>query len=327
MSLVVRVLLIRLVRSVALVIFLLIAYLVVTYRCMCNILPFDFLGFVDSLGAADRVYTLPVGVRSAYKPLIDKSKLDVYGGYAFVKERQESSCPEQDDSVGVVLAAGQSNSANYADLKYHTKYPGQVLNYYAGKCYVATSPLLGATGDGGEFITMLADILVERGVYKKVVIVSTGVGGSRVAQWTQSGALGGMLSDRLRELTSSYKVTDIVWHQGESDFAYRTSALDYSTSFLGLLNEIRSVGVSAPIYISVSTVCGKKSDWAPNSPIALAQRSLVDNSTVFLGADTDRILEWGDRNSQDFCHLSGSGQLKTATAYADSITHFHAFRY
>lgn len=326
MSLVFRVLLIRLVRSLALVVFLLAFYLAVTYRCMCNVLPFDFLGFVDSLGAGDSVYTLPVGIGFSRKPLIDKTKLDMYGGYAFIKEKQESSCPEQDDGVGVVLVVGQSNSANYADLKYHTKHLGRVFNYYDGKCYVATSPLLGATGDGGEFVTMLADILVERGVYKKVVIVSLGVGGSKVAQWTQSGALGGMLHKRLRELTLSYKVTDIVWHQGESDFEYGTSALDYSTSFLSLLNEVRGVGVIAPIYISISTICGKKSDWAPNNPIALAQRGLVDDSAVFLGADTDRILEWSDRNSQDFCHLSGSGQLKTATAYADSITQYHAFR-
>jgi hypothetical protein len=45
---------------------------------------------------------------------------------------------------------------------------------------------------------------------------------------------------------------------------------------------------------------------------------LVDNRRIFLGVDTDKLVELKDR--YDTCHFSESGQIKTAKALADSIT-------
>ena len=42
---------------------------------------------------------------------------------------------------------------------------------------------------------------------------------------------------------------------------------------------------------------------------------------IFLGANTDDLLLYDDRDIAH-CHLSESGQIKTANAYADSI-HMH----
>jgi hypothetical protein len=44
---------------------------------------------------------------------------------------------------------------------------------------------------------------------------------------------------------------------------------------------------------------------------------LIDNKTIFLGVNTDELVEVKDR--YDTCHFSESGQIKTAKALANSI--------
>ena len=44
---------------------------------------------------------------------------------------------------------------------------------------------------------------------------------------------------------------------------------------------------------------------------------LIDNQNIFLGVDTDKLVNLKDR--YDTCHFSESGQVKTAEAFADSI--------
>ena len=45
---------------------------------------------------------------------------------------------------------------------------------------------------------------------------------------------------------------------------------------------------------------------------------MIDDRRIFLGADTDALLGTADRR-EDKCHLSESGQTKTAAAYAQAI--------
>jgi Carbohydrate esterase, sialic acid-specific acetylesterase len=117
----------------------------------------------------------------------------------------------------VLLIIGQSNSANHADKKFTTQFPQSVFNYFEGKCYIASSPLLGATGEGGEFITPLADKLISVGAYKSVVIVSSGIGGTPISRWQKDGDLNEMLLSTLKRANQKYKITHVIWHQGESD--------------------------------------------------------------------------------------------------------------
>ena len=59
--------------------------------------------------------------------------------------------------------------------------------------------------------------------------------------------------------------------------------------------------------------------WTADNSIATAQKTLVDNKRIFLGANTDASLGERDGRKEDGCHLSESGQYKIASAYADSI--------
>ena len=69
---------------------------------------------------------------------------------------------------------------------------------------------LGATDEGGEFLTLLADELIAAGTYRGVIIVAAADGGSPVSRWRRNGDLNERL---LSALPSGYKVTEVVWHQ------------------------------------------------------------------------------------------------------------------
>ena len=113
------------------------------------------------------------------------------------------------------MAVGQSNSANHADNKFVTKYPGRVFNLFNGKCYVASSPLLGASGVRGEFLTPMADLLIDSQHFDAVVIIPSAVGNSNISRWNAHSDLGLMLINVLQSVNKSYRITSIIWHQGE----------------------------------------------------------------------------------------------------------------
>ncbi len=204
-----------------------------------------------------------------YKP---SQRLIAYPG------KTEVACPAPAASTAVILAIGQSNAANAGARKVTTRYPDRMLNYFDGKCYVAASPLLGASSEGGEFLTLLTDDLIEAGTYRGVIIVSAAHGGSPVSRWRRNGDLNQRLLSTLKAPPPGYNVT--VW---------------------------RSAGVTS-----------SKSLSPPDNPIADGQRAVIDNRRVFLGADTDALLGTADRR-EDKCHLSDSGQTKTAAACAQAI--------
>ena len=253
--------------------------------------------------------------------VLGNGQFDNFGRFTAINGKTEVACPTQSSDTAVLLAIGQSNSANGADKKVVTKFQNQVFNFYDGKCYVASSPLLGASGKKGEFITPLADMLIEKGTYKIIVIISSGIGGSPIARWQADGDLNQMLLDTLASI-KKYKVTDIIWHQGESDFNNSTSAKVYEKSFHSLKDSLRASGISSPFFIAVATKCGNPPTWKKDNPTALGQRKLEDNKEIFLAVNTDELLEKADRRS-DLCHFSESGQLKTANAYANAIQKYH----
>jgi len=97
---------------------------------------------------------------------------DTFGRLLSFPGKTAVPCPAQTADMAVILAIGQSNAANHASTRLTTRHPEQVFNLFDGKCYVAASPLLGATGEGGEFLTPLADRLIDDGAYKTVIIIA-----------------------------------------------------------------------------------------------------------------------------------------------------------
>lgn len=255
---------------------------------------------------------------------------DEFGTFSNLAEKKEVPCPAQNSSTAVVLVLGQSNSANHAEKKFSTQYPAHVLNYYLGKCYSAQSPLLGASGLEGEYLTLLGDLLIKKGNLSNVILVNKSIGATTVSDWANQGRFSTELVSTLITLNKSYQVTDIIWHQGESDFTGNTSFKEYRESFQEVKSILNQTGVKAPIFIAISTVCGYTSTWTAQNQVATALKSLIDDRDIFLGIDVDATLLASDRRPQSpsqapNCHLSEQGQIKVARLMSNEILKLHNF--
>jgi hypothetical protein len=225
----------------------------------------------------------------------------------------ETPCPPQTDKTMVLLTAGQSNAANSGGQRY-SGLPN-VLNYFAGKCYIASSPLLGTTGIGGDSWTLLGNKIVERGLAAQVIIVATAMSGTSIDRWRDGADLNLMLRSVISDLKPHYRITQILWHQGEWDFGTSVTQRQYTDEFISLVESIRKLAVNAPIYVSVATRCDLTDhQWIPDNVIANAQKALPDGAKgIFRGVDTDTLMTSIDR--MDDCHFGQSGQEKFAAAW------------
>ncbi|HZP98320.1 MAG TPA: sialate O-acetylesterase [Reyranella sp.] len=257
-----------------------------------------------------------VGIHQGNAADISAPEHDRTGRLIAFPGKVETACPVQDARTALILAIGQSNAGNHGASREVTNHPEKVLNVFDGKCYVAASPLLGATGEGGEFLTPLADRLIEDGLYDRVLIVAAAVGGTPIVRWQKGGDLNEHALAVLKALPTGYRVTEVIWHQGESDRDLGTSGAAYRASFASLLGTLRDAGVDAPVFIGITTICGTAQ--GDGTDLERAQAALVDNRSVFLGVNADALLDAGDRQA-DHCHLSASGQRKVAAAYAAAI--------
>lgn len=228
-------------------------------------------------------------------------------------------CPSQDDRTAVFLIAGQSNAGNYAGQWMTSEHGASIVNFFDGRCYLAASPLLGNTGMAGEYWTGTANRLVRSGHYRTIVLVPAAIGGTPIARWSAGGDLNRMLLRTAQSAAAAgLTITHVLWHQGETDAAMGTAEADYRSRFLSLVATLRSAGVTAPIYVSVATKCPEIAPYVEDNPVARAQKALPGSAAgVHAGVNSDELLGPADR--YDDCHLSRSGAVKMAEAWASLL--------
>ena len=254
-----------------------------------------------------------------YKALLkfDKSRRLIY-----TSRHKETPCPVQTKKLGVIVAFGQSNSANYAQHLFEPKDLQNVFNYFDGKCYTARSPLLGADGAKGEWMSLTASNLIKNGVYEKIIIVSSSIGDTSIKLWAKGNYLNKMFIEVITNLSKEYSITDFIFHQGEAD--KKTYGYVYEFYFKTLIESIRNVEANAPIFISVATNCGAKRKWKYPNEISETQLSLTKLDGIELGINTDEKIPFNLR--YDKCHFGKLAQEIAADELANSISYFHKLK-
>jgi hypothetical protein len=213
--------------------------------------------------------------------------------------------------TAVLLVMGQSNAANYQGQRYQSP-DDRVVNFAAGQCYRAASPLIGADGQLGEPWTLLGTKLVKSGLYRTVILIPVAVGGSPVHRWAAGGDLNATMVAVIQAAKARYTITGVLWDQGATDFALRTPEGQYRSHLKSLIDTIRAQGVRAPFFITRCSFGGE--DWSENNPVARAQASLADSQhAIFDGPNTDHDVTPFDR--YDGYHFSASGQEKYTDAW------------
>jgi hypothetical protein len=240
---------------------------------------------------------------------------DEYGRYTLLTGKKEIACPTQTDRTVVALVFGQSNSANmYGQRTLQSS--REIINFFDDKCYIASDPLLGASGRAGSVWTLTGTKLLGTGKYDRIIFVPSGIGASQISRWAPGGDLNPMLADVIRGATRQYRFTHVIFHQGESDAQKKTSKDGYKRSFLSMVQSIRDLGVDAPFYVSVASICAPF--YNANNPVTKAQRELVSvPQRILPGPNTDVLNAAEDRF--DDCHMSYAGAQKFSDLLMETV--------
>lgn len=229
--------------------------------------------------------------------------------------KSEIACPPQTPQMAVILVLGQSNAANHGGQRYATRFGERVVNLHGGRCFLAVSPLLGASGTGGEYWTELGNRLVSAAIFDRVLIVPLAIGATNAGEWARGGPLNPLVRMTAQSLHDlGFRVTHVLWHQGESDRRLRTSEENYHRQVSSVAETLRQSGIDAPFHVSVASHCLGLAPAMSDNPIARAQRNLASGASgIKAGIDTDAGLD--DLDRYDDCHFAASGQEKAVAAW------------
>lgn len=225
------------------------------------------------------------------------------------------------DRTSVIVILGQSNAANHGSGRYIAKHQVDNFNLYDSKCYHAADPLLGASGDGGNFATRLGDKLIEAGLFDRVILAPIAMGGTMVEQWADEGMFNRRIVVLIRRLHDAGLGIDLIlWHQGEGNPGMGdVGGRQYRKNLWEVVSTFRRYGVKAPFFVSLATLCGGPHANAEN--IRAGQKSAVDpRAGIFLGPDTDTI---GLEHRHDACHFNETGLEIAASLWLQVIADFH----
>lgn len=229
--------------------------------------------FLGGMSARHEIFPWPQ-LSALRKTLDDKGRL--------IGDESKTSvtCPTQTDRTAVLLILGQSNAANDGGQRHTSNYGARVVNAFDKRCFVAASPLLGSTDTKGEYWTLLGSNLIASGQNDSVILAPLAYSGSEVARWATGGDLNPVLVDTMKQLQDSgYRITSVLWVQGEKDLVMGTTAEAYQEHFISMVDTLRQHGVEAPVYISIASKClepsnGGFKEHIPDNAIVRAQLAL-----------------------------------------------------
>lgn len=222
--------------------------------------------------------------------------------------------------TAVIIVLGQSNAGNHGAGHYVAKHRVDNFNIYDGKCYHAQDPLLGASGEGGNFATRFGDKLIEDGLFDRVILAPIAMGGTTVEQWADQGMFNRRIPVLIRRLYDAGLTADfILWHQGEGNPGMGDrDGRQYRKNLLEVIETFRRYGADAPFFVALATLCGGPHQNAEN--IRAGQKGTVNPSAgIYQGPDTDII---GVEYRWDKCHFDELGLSLAATLWLEVIAEF-----
>ena len=239
-----------------------------------------------------------------------------YAYFADVTGKTVTPCPGSQARTAVILALGQSNASNTSNggaPEPHVRAGPAVVNFFDGACYVAEDPLLGSDGGGNSVWTLVAGHLITERAFDKVVIAPFTMSATTIRDWTEKQYFQRRLDRVVADLTrTGLAPTSVVWFQGEADNLAHTTGEAYAMQFEAFSRSLRARGVSAPVYVSLTTLC----QHPPDAGLRAAQQRLLSLDGIRSGPDTD-ALGYGYR--WDGCHFTPEGRVAVARMWADAL--------
>lgn len=205
-----------------------------------------------------------------------------------------------------VLVLGQSNAANHGE-------PGAAAApidlLVGGRCYRASGPLAGATGDGASLWPQLA-ARARPGRHLLFGVVA--VDNTSIGDWRAPGPLDARLRAEIDGWRRAGVTIDLVlWQQGEADARDRTTEDAYFQGLVGLRARLRGAGLAAPLVVARASYC----PGSDGAAVRAAQARFVRSGAALAGPDLDTL-----RGTQRIgCHFSASGVTAAASLWAEAL--------
>jgi lysophospholipase L1-like esterase len=241
-------------------------------------------------------------------------------GYADVSAKSiRSSILNTSQKNLILITAGDSNMASVGPSGFTPTNASVVDNFniYDGANYAAIDPLLGQTlsplGNGG-IAARVADAVVTRATFPRVIVVPCAVGGSTTTMWAAGGVLYSRLNVVMARLAgrgitpSTTNVTfALVYQIGANEHGIAQAT--FQANVAQTIAKVKDAGFVGRVFIPQYT-----RNSGTDATIRAAQLALVDNVTYFDGGDIDAITATGANLQGDGVHLTAAGQALAGTA-------------
>ena len=226
----------------------------------------------------------------------------------------------------VFITGGQSNSANFAEVKMSAENDVvSTLNAKTGEwvhCEDVQPNNSGYSGTGGSPWPAMGDKLVNE-LELPVGFVCTGRGNTKIS------ALGGEFYAPIKEALEAikpYGCRAFLIHQGEADEG--TDMTQYKADYEKLIQQTRDdIGYDLNWVVArVSYAWNGYNNKEKMELITSTQASLANNYNVFVGPTTDDMLD-DYRSSIDHLHMSEKGLVEHGSRWADCVIKYFCSPY
>lgn len=217
-------------------------------------------------------------------------------------EKTILECPTPSKDVGVLIFSGQSNAGNHGNYSINKESVKDVFTFYKGKCYDASTPLLGASNTRGSFNSSVAQYLVDKGVYKKVIIANFSVGSSKIERWKEGTLISKKLHDEISFLSDIYTPDIFVWIHGESDNRANTDPTVYVRIFNQLMDGLKEYNIKK-YGITLNTKC--KNYNVNRNNLVTAHNMLLEDKNIY---ELGNLDELSNKYRHDTCHFNELGK-------------------
>ena len=260
----------------------------------------------------DLIFDKVIGINSncyerKLKGVIYPWVTNLEGRYSYIVNKKAFKCPK---NAFVIMVSGQSNSSNF--LKSNKKYKNKHYNYFDGKCYELSNPVLGAEGEMSSLIPAIASKLDK---YKDIIFFTSGIGGLSIKEANHKNqTFIDYNKTSLEELDKNDNHLKVfIWIQGEADAG---NSFDYINNFNSIFNKITKNLTgrnNIKLIITQTTRCKNKED-----EILRKKQKLISNSkdALLKTINTDKL---GNKFRYDECHFNDLGIEKIAYKISNII--------
>ena len=215
--------------------------------------------------------------------------------YAYFENKNMVNCPHNST---VILISGQSNASNF--LKNSKKYKNKHFNYFNGKCYNLSNPVLGAEGEMSSLIPAIATKLNSP---SKIIFFTSGRGGMNIKHANHDNKV--FINYNKKALDDLEKNNNIlkffVWIQGESDRGNSEHYLDnFTNMFNNITNDLKNKD-NINLIITQTSRCFDQDD--PKLRKVQKKISMIRNKSIQV-INTDKL---GNEFRYDKCHYNQKG--------------------